>query len=169
MLPLFESQPGFRAYSIAVSGNEIFSFSVWGLDRGRRGRERGGGDRREHLGDHTRRDGLVRPRGVHARSTPTKRTPGSLWRGEVMRTLCGRTEHHGRVNPYDDHGHGHNDDAADDDAAHLPQPLTGYRAPCAVRRRSNNDSDGRSRGSQGWATRREALQSSRPWEDNRAR
>jgi len=29
MLPLFESQPGFRAYSIAVSGNEIFSFSVW--------------------------------------------------------------------------------------------------------------------------------------------
>jgi heme-degrading monooxygenase HmoA len=29
MLPLFESQPGFRAYSIAVSGDEIFSFSVW--------------------------------------------------------------------------------------------------------------------------------------------
>jgi hypothetical protein len=29
MLPVFESQPGFRAYSIAVSGNEIFSFSVW--------------------------------------------------------------------------------------------------------------------------------------------
>ncbi len=29
MLPIFESQPGFRAYSIAVSDNEIFSFSVW--------------------------------------------------------------------------------------------------------------------------------------------
>jgi len=29
MLPLFESQPGFRAYSIVVSGDEIFSFSVW--------------------------------------------------------------------------------------------------------------------------------------------
>ena len=29
LLPLFESSPGFRAYSIAVSGNEIFSFSVW--------------------------------------------------------------------------------------------------------------------------------------------
>jgi heme-degrading monooxygenase HmoA len=29
MLPLFEGSPGFRAYSIAVSGNEIFSFSVW--------------------------------------------------------------------------------------------------------------------------------------------
>ncbi len=29
MLPLFESSPGFRAYSIAVSGDEIFSFSVW--------------------------------------------------------------------------------------------------------------------------------------------
>jgi hypothetical protein len=29
ILPLFESQPGFRAYSIAVSGDEIFSFSVW--------------------------------------------------------------------------------------------------------------------------------------------
>jgi heme-degrading monooxygenase HmoA len=29
MLPLFESQPGFRAYSIAVSGDEVFSFSVW--------------------------------------------------------------------------------------------------------------------------------------------
>ena len=29
MLPLFESQPGFKAYSIAVSGDEIFSFSVW--------------------------------------------------------------------------------------------------------------------------------------------
>ncbi len=29
MLPLFEGQPGFKAYSIAVSGDEIFSFSVW--------------------------------------------------------------------------------------------------------------------------------------------
>ena len=29
MLPLFEGSPGFRAYSIAVSGNEIFSLSVW--------------------------------------------------------------------------------------------------------------------------------------------
>ncbi len=29
MLPLFESQPGFKAYSIAVSDDEIFSFSVW--------------------------------------------------------------------------------------------------------------------------------------------
>ena len=29
MLPVFESQPGFKAYSIAVSGDEIFSFSVW--------------------------------------------------------------------------------------------------------------------------------------------
>ncbi len=29
MLPLFEGSPGFKAYSIAVSGNEIFSFSVW--------------------------------------------------------------------------------------------------------------------------------------------
>jgi heme-degrading monooxygenase HmoA len=29
MLPLFESSPGFKAYSIAVSGNEIFSLSVW--------------------------------------------------------------------------------------------------------------------------------------------
>ena len=29
MLPTFESQPGFRAYSIAVSGDELFSFSVW--------------------------------------------------------------------------------------------------------------------------------------------
>jgi hypothetical protein len=29
MLPIFEGSPGFKAYSIAVSGNEIFSFSVW--------------------------------------------------------------------------------------------------------------------------------------------
>jgi heme-degrading monooxygenase HmoA len=29
MLPLFEGSPGFKAYSIAVSGDEIFSFSVW--------------------------------------------------------------------------------------------------------------------------------------------
>jgi len=29
MLPLFESQPGFRAYSVAITDNEVFSFSVW--------------------------------------------------------------------------------------------------------------------------------------------
>ena len=29
MLPLFESQSGFRAYSIAITENEVFSFSVW--------------------------------------------------------------------------------------------------------------------------------------------
>lgn len=29
MLPLFESQPGFRAYSVAIDGNEALSFSVW--------------------------------------------------------------------------------------------------------------------------------------------
>ena len=29
MLPVFQSQPGFKAYSLAVSGDEIFSFSVW--------------------------------------------------------------------------------------------------------------------------------------------
>ncbi len=29
MLPLFEGAAGFKAYSIAVSGDEIFSFSVW--------------------------------------------------------------------------------------------------------------------------------------------
>ena len=29
MLPIFESQPGFRAYSIAVSDDEVYSFSVW--------------------------------------------------------------------------------------------------------------------------------------------
>jgi hypothetical protein len=29
MLPIFESQPGFRAYSIAATSDEIFSFSVW--------------------------------------------------------------------------------------------------------------------------------------------
>lgn len=29
MLPIFESQPGFKAYSIAVTENEVLSFSVW--------------------------------------------------------------------------------------------------------------------------------------------
>ena len=29
MLPLFQSQPGFRSYAIAVSDGEIFSYSVW--------------------------------------------------------------------------------------------------------------------------------------------
>ena len=29
MLPVFQSQPGFKSYSIAVSEDEIFSFSVW--------------------------------------------------------------------------------------------------------------------------------------------
>ena len=29
ILPLFEGSPGFKSYSIATSGNEIFSFSVW--------------------------------------------------------------------------------------------------------------------------------------------
>ena len=29
LLPLFEGSAGFKAYSVAVSGNEIFSFSVW--------------------------------------------------------------------------------------------------------------------------------------------
>jgi len=29
VLPLLQSQPGFQAYSLALSGNEIFSFSVW--------------------------------------------------------------------------------------------------------------------------------------------
>ena len=29
MLPILESQDGFRAYSIAGTENEIFSFSVW--------------------------------------------------------------------------------------------------------------------------------------------
>ncbi len=29
LLPIFESQPGFKAYSVAASGGEVFSFSVW--------------------------------------------------------------------------------------------------------------------------------------------
>jgi hypothetical protein len=29
MLPIFRDQPGFRAYSIAESGGEIISLSVW--------------------------------------------------------------------------------------------------------------------------------------------
>jgi heme-degrading monooxygenase HmoA len=29
MLPLYEGMPGFRAYSVAASGEEIFSFTVW--------------------------------------------------------------------------------------------------------------------------------------------
>ena len=30
MLPVFQSQPGFRAYSLIESGGEIMSFSAWG-------------------------------------------------------------------------------------------------------------------------------------------
>ncbi len=29
LLPTFESKPGFKSYSVAVSGDEVFSFSVW--------------------------------------------------------------------------------------------------------------------------------------------
>jgi heme-degrading monooxygenase HmoA len=29
MLPVFESQPGFRAYSLVETDGEIFSFSAW--------------------------------------------------------------------------------------------------------------------------------------------
>jgi heme-degrading monooxygenase HmoA len=29
MLPIFQSQPGFKAYTIFESDNEIFSFSAW--------------------------------------------------------------------------------------------------------------------------------------------
>jgi hypothetical protein len=29
LLPIFQSQPGFRAYSVAVTNGEIFSFSAW--------------------------------------------------------------------------------------------------------------------------------------------
>jgi heme-degrading monooxygenase HmoA len=29
LLPIFESQPGFKAYSVAATEDEIFSFSVW--------------------------------------------------------------------------------------------------------------------------------------------
>jgi hypothetical protein len=29
LLPIFESQAGFKAYSVVVSGDEVFSFSVW--------------------------------------------------------------------------------------------------------------------------------------------
>jgi heme-degrading monooxygenase HmoA len=29
MLPIFQSKPGFKAYSVLESGNEIISFSAW--------------------------------------------------------------------------------------------------------------------------------------------
>jgi hypothetical protein len=29
MLPLFQSQPGFVSYSVMVTSNEVFSFSIW--------------------------------------------------------------------------------------------------------------------------------------------
>jgi hypothetical protein len=29
LLPIFEGMPGFKAYSVAASGEEVFSFSVW--------------------------------------------------------------------------------------------------------------------------------------------
>jgi heme-degrading monooxygenase HmoA len=29
LLPIFEEQPGFQAYSVASTGNEIWSLSVW--------------------------------------------------------------------------------------------------------------------------------------------
>jgi len=29
LLPIFQSLPGFKSYSVATSGNEIFSFSAW--------------------------------------------------------------------------------------------------------------------------------------------
>jgi hypothetical protein len=29
MLPIFQAQPGFKAYSLAVSGDEVVSFSAW--------------------------------------------------------------------------------------------------------------------------------------------
>ena len=29
MLPIFQSQPGFKAYSLLESGDEIISFSAW--------------------------------------------------------------------------------------------------------------------------------------------
>ena len=29
MLPIFQSQPGFKAYSVLESGDEIISFSAW--------------------------------------------------------------------------------------------------------------------------------------------
>ncbi len=29
MLPIFKEQPGFRAYSLASSGGEVWSFTVW--------------------------------------------------------------------------------------------------------------------------------------------
>jgi hypothetical protein len=29
MLPVFQSQPGFRAYSLIASGDEVVSFSAW--------------------------------------------------------------------------------------------------------------------------------------------
>lgn len=29
MLPIFEEQPGFRSYALALDGDELLSFSVW--------------------------------------------------------------------------------------------------------------------------------------------
>lgn len=29
MLPLFQAQPGFVSYSVMVTSNEVFSFSIW--------------------------------------------------------------------------------------------------------------------------------------------
>jgi hypothetical protein len=29
MLPLFQAQPGFVSYSVMVTNNEVFSFSIW--------------------------------------------------------------------------------------------------------------------------------------------
>jgi hypothetical protein len=29
LLPIFQSQPGFKAYSVATTGDEIISFSAW--------------------------------------------------------------------------------------------------------------------------------------------
>ena len=29
MLPLFQGQPGFVSYSVMVTSNEVFSFSIW--------------------------------------------------------------------------------------------------------------------------------------------
>ena len=73
MLPIFKSQPGFKAYSLMESGNEIISFSAWEsaedaeaastvgrlVDRGEPGRSdhaRGSGDRRDPVLDDARRE-----------------------------------------------------------------------------------------------------------------
>lgn len=29
MLPLFQAQPGFVSYSVMITNNEVFSFSIW--------------------------------------------------------------------------------------------------------------------------------------------